>query len=360
MAPDFREDAMSSTRGRFLALIAGLAAGLIGLQAHAAAPAPTPITPAMVEAAKKEGKVVWYTSVELRTAEKIAKAFEAKYPGISVQVERSGAERNFQRIAQEYSSGIRVADVLESSDASHFIVWKKQGWLAPFVPEEVAKDWPADQRDPDGMFATWRSTFCPMGYNTKLLKPEEAPKSYAELTDPKWSGKLVKAHPGYSGTILTATFEIVRDVGWPFLEKLSKQRVMQLQSATDPPKKLAAGERAVMADGSEYVLLQLKEEGSPVEPIYPTEGTPFVTGPSGILKDAPHPNAARLYQDFVFSLEAQQMIVDVGAMRSLHPQVKEKPGRTPLKAIKAMKDDPAAVESQVEAIKKRYTQYFRT
>jgi iron(III) transport system substrate-binding protein len=108
------------------------------------------------------------------------------------------------------------------------------------------------------------------------------------------------------------------------------------------------------------VLLQLKEEGSPVEVIYPTEGTPFVTGPSGILKDAPHPNAARLYQSFVFSLEAQQMIVDVGAMRSLHPQVKEKAGRTPLKSIKAMKDDPGAVENQVEAIKKRYTQNFKT
>src|SRR5262249_16778332 len=143
--PNFRPESW----GRALVLIAGLA--LTATVAQAQTPAATPITPAMVEAAKKEGKVVWYTSVELRTAEKIAKAFEAKYPGITVQVERSGAERNFQRIAQEYGSGIRVADVLESSDASHFIVWKKQGWLAPFVPEEVAKDWPADQRDPDGM-----------------------------------------------------------------------------------------------------------------------------------------------------------------------------------------------------------------
>jgi iron(III) transport system substrate-binding protein len=341
-----------------LALAFGLA--LAAGVAHAQAPAVTPITPAMVEAAKKEGKVVWYTSVELRTAERIAKAFEAKYPGITVQVERSGAERNFQRIAQEYSSGIRVADVLESSDASHFIVWKKQGWLAAHLPEEVAQHWPADQRDPDGMFATWRATFCPMGYNTKLIKPEDAPKSYADLLDPKWAGKIVKAHPGYSGTILTATFEIARDVGWTFLEKLSKQRVMQVQSATDPPKKLAAGERAVMADGSEYVLMQLKEEGNPVEPIYPTEGTPFVAGPSGVTKDAPHPNAARLYQSFVFSLEVQQMIVDVGAMRSIHPLVKEKAGRAPFKSIKALKDDPAAVESQVEAIKKKYTQLFRT
>jgi iron(III) transport system substrate-binding protein len=337
-----------------------LALGLAAGAARAEPPAASPVTPALIEAATKEGKVVWYTSAELRAAERVAKAFEAKYPGISVQVERSGAERNFQRIAQEYGSGIRVADVLESSDASHFIVWKQQGWLAPYVPEDVAKYWPADQRDPDGLFATWRSTFSPMGYNTKLLKAEDAPKSFADLLDPKWSGKIVKAHPGYSGTILTATFEIARDLGWPYLEKLSKQHVMQTQSATDPPKKLAAGERLVMADGSEYVLIELKEDGNPVEPIYPTEGTPFISGPSGVMAQAPHPNAARLYQSFLFSLEAQQLIVDIGAMRSLHPLVKEKPGRVPLKEIKAMKDDPAAVESQVEAIKRKYTQYFRT
>src|SRR5258706_5454509 len=78
MAPDFREDGMSSTRGGFLALIAGLAASLIGLQAHATAPAPTPITPEMVEAAQQEGKGGWYTSVELRNADKVAKAVEAQ------------------------------------------------------------------------------------------------------------------------------------------------------------------------------------------------------------------------------------------------------------------------------------------
>src|SRR5205085_11270655 len=114
---------------------------------------------------------------------------------------------------------------------------------------------PSEHKDPDGTFATWRMTLSVMGYNTRLVKPEDAPKSFADLLDPKWAGKIVKAHPGYSGTILTATFEIARDVGWPFFEKLAQQRVMQVQSATDPPRKLVAGERAVMADGSEYVIL---------------------------------------------------------------------------------------------------------
>src|SRR5437868_11381015 len=97
-----------------------------------AAPEPVAVTPALVEAAKKEGKLVFYTSIDLTVAEKIGKAFEAAYPGVAVQVERNGAERVFQRLAQERGSNIHAADVVESSDATHFIVWKRDGWLAPF------------------------------------------------------------------------------------------------------------------------------------------------------------------------------------------------------------------------------------
>ena len=95
------------------------------------------------------------------------------------------------------------------------------------------------------------------------MKPEEAPKSWADLLDPKWAGKIIKAHPSYSGTIMTGTFAVVRDLGWDYLEKLARQKVMQVQSSTDPPKKLALGERAVMADGNDYNLIQLKEAGRP-------------------------------------------------------------------------------------------------
>jgi len=345
-----------SCRGSAIAAAAIFIAGA----ALAQAPPPTKVTPELIEAAKKEGKIVWYTSVELELAEKVAKAFEAKYPGIPVQVERSGAERNFQRLSQEYSSNIHEADFVNSSDAAHFIVWKRQGWLAPFVPDEVAQYYPPEQKDPDGTYATWRMTLSIMGYNTRLVKPDQAPKSFADLLDPKWAGKMVKAHPGYSGTILTSTFEMARDLGWDYFAKLAKQRVMQVQSATDPPRKLAAGERSIMIDGSEYVLLIAKEKGSPVEPIYPTEGSPSIVGPSAVLKDAPHPNAARLFAIYSFSIECQQLIVDVGALRSADTQVKERPGRPAFKDIKLMKDDPKSVESQVDDIKKKYLEYFGT
>ena len=255
----------------------------------AAAPPATAVTPALIEAAKKEGKVVYYTSVDLPLAEKIAKAFEAKYPGIAVRVERTGAERVFQRIGQEYASRIHAVDVVNSSDAAHFIVWKRDGLLAPYVPEDVAKFYPAEHKDADGLFASFRIGLCIIAYNTNLVKAEEAPKSFADLLDPKWKGKIVKAHPGYSGTIMTATFQMQRDLGWGYLEKLAQQNVMQLQSASDPPKKLALGERAVQADGNEYNIFQIKENGRPVEPVYATEGTPLVVGPNARVQERAEP-----------------------------------------------------------------------
>jgi iron(III) transport system substrate-binding protein len=335
-----------------------LALALPATPLRAAAPPAEAVTPALIEAAKKEGKVVYYTSIDLSLAEKIAKAFEAKYPGIAVRVERTGAERMFQRISQEYSSRIYAVDAVNSSDAAHFIAWKRAGVLQPYVPEDVAKYYPPEHKDADGLYASFRVGLSVIGYNTNLVKAQEAPKSFADLLDPKWTGKMVKAHPGYSGNVMSATFEMVRDIGWEYFEKLAKQKIMQVQSSTDPPKKLALGERAVMVDGNEYNALILKEEGKPIEVVYPTEGTPMAVGPNGIFKNAPNPNAAKLFQSFCFTPECQQLVIDVGALRSVHPQAKEKPGRKPFKDIKVMKDDAAGVEKNAQDIKARYSKIF--
>jgi len=352
---------MSNTHLSRRALLAGsaaVAATTFASPARAQAPAAAAITPQLVEAARKEGKLAFYTAMDLPVAERFARVFEARYPGIAVRVERSGAERIFQRVAQEYDSRIYAADVVNSADAAHFIVWKRNGWLAPYLPEDVAKHFPKAHYDPDGQFATTRVWLSSIGYNTSLVKAEDAPKSFADLLQPRWAGKMVKAHPGYSGTIMTATFQIVRELGWEYLEKLAKQRIMQVQSSTDPPKKLALGERAVMADGNDYNLVQLKEQGQPVEVVYPTEGTPLVTGPTGVFKNAPNPNAARLFQNWLHSLEAQQLLIDFARQHSVHALAKEKPGRKRLDEIKLFKDDPAGVEKQSDEIKARYAKIF--
>lgn len=327
---------------------------------RAAAPAPEAITPALIEAAKKEGKLVFYTAMDLQFAQRLGKVFEEKYPGITARVERSGAERIFTRIGQEYSSNIHAVDVVNTADAAHCIIWKKNGWLLPYLPEDVAKYYDKAYYDPDGMHSISRILVSPIAYNTNLVKKEDAPKSFKDLLDPKWKGKLVKAHPGYSGTIMNATFEIARDLGWGYFEKLATQNIMQVQSATDTPKKIALGERAVMVDGAGYLIIRGKEAGQPVEIVYPEEGTPLAGGPSAVFKGAPNPNAARLFYNWMQSREGQQLIVSGARQYSAHSQAPEtKPGIRKLSDIKLMKEDPQGVYEQAEAIKKRYAEIFK-
>jgi len=325
---------------------------------RAQAPAPEAVTPALVEAAKKEGKLVFYTAMDLQLAERFGRTFEQKYPRIAVRVERSGAERVFQRIDQEYRSNIHAVDVVNTADQAHCIIWKRNGWLASYLPEEVAKNYDKRYYDPDALHVTTRVLVSPFGYNTKLVKAEEAPKSFADLLDPKWAGKMVKAHPAYSGTIMNATFQIARDLGWEYLEKLSKQRIMQVQSATDTPKKIALGERAIMIDGAGYLVIQAKEKGEPVDVIYPAEGTPLATSPSTIFKGAPNPNAARLFFSWLHGREGQQILVDFARQYSPHGQTVEKPGVRKLADIKLMREDPEGVEKMADEVKTRYGKIF--
>jgi iron(III) transport system substrate-binding protein len=335
-----------------------LHAAIIAAAFFIAAPAAAQeTTAAMIAAAVKEGKVVWYCSVDVKVAEAVAKAFRAEYPDVKIEVERSGSERVFQRINQEYQSNIKNVDVVNSSDASHFIYWKQHKLLAAHTPPDVVR-YPAQFKDPEGYYAAWRATLNVMGYNTNLLAAKDAPAGYLDLLDPKWKGKLVKSHPSYSGTSLTGTYAIVKQLGWEYLEKLSKQGVQQLQSTTAPPKSIASGERVVMVDGNEYNMFIEMNAKSPVKIIYPKEGTPFVTSPTAIFADAPHPNAARLLQNFLYTAKIQQLAVNEGGTRSLHPDVKDPPGRTPLAEIKLLPDDPVAMLPLVAEIKKRYTAIF--
>src|SRR3954471_17323845 len=296
------------TRRHLLRASSALTASAAFTTRVAAAPPAEPVTQALIDGAKKEGKLAFYTAMDLPVGEAFAKAFEAKYPGIAVRVERSGAERVFQRIGQEMGSNIHAVDVVNTADGAHIIVWKRNGWLAPYVPEDVAQHFPSQYHDPDGMSAHTRVWLSSLGYNTNLVKPEDAPKSFADLLDPKWTAKMVKGHPAYSGTIMNATFQIARDLGWGYLEKLAKQRVLQVQSATDTPKKIALGERAIMIDGAGYLVIRNKEAGQPVDVIYPTEGTPLATSPSVLMKGAPNPNAAKLFHNWMHSREGQQIL----------------------------------------------------
>ena len=195
----------------------------------------------------------------------------------------------------------------------------------------MAQHYPDEYRDPDGVFYTSRFYVSSLGYNTNLVKPEDAPKSFADLLDPKWAGKIVKAHPGYSGTIMTSTFQVARALGWEYFEKLAKQRVMQVQSSTEPPEK-AGGRRARrLATATTSTSSCSRRPGSLSKWSIRRRARRSSCAPMRCWCRAPNPNAARLFQSYLLSREGQQVLTDFAAQHSAHPQVTLKPAAKALR-----------------------------
>jgi iron(III) transport system substrate-binding protein len=312
---------------------------------------------ARIEAAKKEGKVVWYTSLAVPSAEKVAKLFEAAYPGIKVEVHRTGSQRILQRVMQELSANIKNVDVIHTSDAGHYVLLKEKKLLMKYSPAG-AEAFAPGFKDRDGYYYGLRATVNVIAYNTKIVSAAEAPKTWKDLLAPKWKGKMVTAHPGYSGVIATHVLALVHGLGWDYFKQLGQQSVMIVQSAVDPSGIVASGERAVAVNGGDYTFYQVKKQGNPVEIVYPKEGVPLVVSPTAIAAFAPHPNAAKLFTDFTFTRELQQVLADTEGLYTGHPAVTYPADKPKLSDLKLLQVDPEELEKRSDEIKKRFVEFF--
>jgi iron(III) transport system substrate-binding protein len=319
--------------------------------------APVRAQDARADVARKEGKVVWYTSLALTSAEKVAKLFETAYPGIKVEVHRTGSERILQRLMQELQAGIKNADVVHTSDAGHFVLLKDKQLLARYTPAGVDR-FPAGFKDRDGYYYGLRATVNAIAYNTKAVAAADAPRTWKDLLDPRWKGKLVTAHPGYSGVIATHVLALVHLHGWDYFKQLAQNRVMLVQSAVDPAGVVSSGERVVAVDGGDYTFYQAKKKGNPIEIVYPREGVPLVVSPTAITAFAPHPTAARLFTDFTFTREIQQMLADSEGLYTGHPEVTYPADKPRLSDLKLLTADPEELEKRNEEIRKRFVEFF--
>ena len=309
------------------------------------------------EAARKEGKVVWYAVGALPTMERVAKLFEQAHPGIKVEVHRSGSERILQRLMQEAAAGIKNCDVLESADAGHFVLLKKKGLLARYVPPGNDR-FPPGFRDAEGMAPAWRAHLVVIPYNAKLVPAAEAPRTWKDLLDPRWKGKLVTAHPGYSGTILSQVMVLANLYGWDYWRQVAQQKPLLVQSAQDPMQVVGAGERPVGVNASEYSLYIQRRKGNPLGIAYPTDGVPLIVTPTAITSFAPRPNAARLFTDFLFTREVQQYLVEHEGLYVPHPGVTYPPDKPKLSELKLLPVDPGELDRRADEIKKRFVELF--
>src|SRR5215217_352557 len=245
-----------------------------------------------IDAAKKDGAVVWYTSTPLRQAQVVAEAFEKKY-GFKVEVFRTGGEQVIQRFNTEVAAGRIVVDLLTASDPAAFDEMVKKSQLVKFRPEHSDKV-PAAAVNPDGFWVAQRLNLTVMAYRNDKEDAAQMPKKWGDVIDPKYKGKLVHADPAFTAIAqqLVATF--AREKGWGFYESLQKNDVMIVQGHQQLAEILALGERTIAAEAGDADMWDLRRRGVQVTTVYPEEGTFVIPAPTGIVAGSPHPNAAKL------------------------------------------------------------------
>jgi ABC-type Fe3+ transport system substrate-binding protein len=284
----------------FLPLITGLLA--------AATPAAA-ADPALIAAAKKEGSVVWYTTqIVDQFARPAAAAFEKLYPGIRVRLSRTNSATAAIKILNENRAHKNQSDVFDGT--ATVVPLKKEGYVLKWLPDAAA-NYPPQYKDPEGYWIATNIYVLTPAFNTKLLPPGGEPKTYQDLLDPKYRGKMVwgvslssSAAPGFIGTVLDDMGEAK---GMAFLRQLQKQRIAGADvSARQILDQTIAGEYAIALQIFNHHAVISAKKGAPVKWIAMEPATGVLSVVS-IPKAAPHPNAAKLFEEFLVSREGQRL-----------------------------------------------------
>jgi iron(III) transport system substrate-binding protein len=311
-----------------------VAAGVASLMLPAVARSET----ASLEAgARQEGTLTWYVAqVDSETAEVMGRAFTAQYPGVRVAVIRTTGQVAYERLLQDLKNNAPQCDVLSTTDISHMPALMKRKSLANFTPDNAAALAPAFQGL--GQHGWWypnHSTLMVILRNTAKVPDDQAPKAWTDLLDPKWKGRVAFGHPAFSGYVGVWTVEMRKLYGWEYFDKLAKNNPRIGRSGNDPIT-LVNAQECVVGLGPLATTLLSASKGNPIVPIYPTDGSLLVTGPSGVLANAPHPNAARLFMNWLLSKECAQVMAD-NFQTPVRADVPLSPGMKPLSEVKVLR-----------------------
>ncbi len=315
-----------------------------------AAPSEAERADQIVEAAKKEGRLLWYGSLNLNDANQILSRFRSKYPFIVTDLYRAGDEAMLNRIFTEARADRHQFDAVLITDMGGELL-KRKGLLAKYLSPE-RKFYPDGSKDPEGYWTDVYMNLNVVGYNTRLVLPHEVPRSWDDLLHPKWKGKMgmdAKAYMWFSYLLKT----MGEKNGLAYMQKLSEQNIQFRTGRTLNTQMLAAGEVAVGITLYNQRVEEIKSKGAPIDwiAIDPQKVIPALH-PVAISAHAPHPNASRLFVDFLLSIEGQQIIAELSGVPSrtnvepMIPRLK--------KGLKILPFDPSIVDDDV-----RYVKLFR-
>ena len=277
--------------------------------------------PINIEAAKKEGKVVAYGTIIPQVMSPLHESFEKKY-GVKVEYWRASATQVMERALAEWQAGRPGFDLVFAIHGSQLLL-KEAGVFAKFTPPSANK-FPDRFKDKDGILTSWRHTPVGVLYNTNLIKPGDAPKSFDDLLNPKWKGKI--ALPDPSRHTSTAQFLVslkkIRGDAWlDYVKALAKQSPLLTESFAPVPNNILRGEAPLGFTYIQYVYQYKGPLGYVLMDKVLTDSNDL-----GLSAKAANPNAAKLYMEYLCSPEGQKMVADLGEFvhsPGIYPPVKD-------------------------------------
>ena len=314
---------------------------------------PDPIDEA---AAKKEGSVTWYTSTPVAAGQYIANEFQKK-TGIKVEMLRTGGQNVIRRFLQEANSGRVVVDVITMSDMSAANAMARRGLLVPLKPVGFDKIIP-DAKDANGNYIAQRLTLVGMIVRTDKIAAADYPKTWTDLTNSKFRGKLVMADPSFTAIQLVVVATLSQKLGWQFYEGLHKNDTMIVQGHEQIFDMIKRGERLVSAEASDPRIYTGGTMPDNMINIIPAEGAIQVPSPTAIVKGSPHPNAAKLFAQFNLLPEIQHKFTEEGH-HSPRVDVQPPPGLPALGALTLYPIDYDWIEANTRQLKTKFAEIFQ-
>src|SRR5712691_1900983 len=241
-----------------------------------------------MDAAKREGKMVWYSSVPVETAQKIGNLFEKK-TGIQVELFRSGVSNILRRFQQEADAGKVFVDVLTHSEPAAARVMARKGLFMPFKPEGFDKV-PNEVKDPNGNYIAQRLNVMAMYVRDDKLPRADQPKTWADLVQSKYKGKMVMADPSFSSLLVTVVGMLAKEHGWQYFEKLRANDIMLVAGNQQVADMVKRNERVIAVGADAAYVGESKKEGMPLSTLYQDDGTFIIPSPSSVVKGSPTPN----------------------------------------------------------------------
>lgn len=295
--------------------------------------------------------VVVYSTISTKVMQAFVEAFQKKNPAITVQVISGGAGELLTRIKAEQKNP--RGDIFSGPDADAF-----DGAIDLFAAYKSSE---ADAFDkstahPDGKYYGFSTNFQVFIVNTKMMPVDKAPKSWTDLAKPEFKGKILMANPAQSGSAFSQLHQIVGLHGWELMDKIIANATF-VSSSKLAFQNVAKGEIPVGLT-SEFNVVQSREEGNPVEAVYPTDGTALINDANGLIKGGPNPAGAQKFLDFISSKEAHQILVTVDKRRSARKDVAPPAGLPPVATIKAIPYDSVGAAKNHDAEIERFDQTF--